>query len=68
FKTASKIELKVFLKTLAAMKSTNAALLLITAVTAFTLIKSVIAGEISVGMFIGIIAAMFGMAETLGQQ
>ncbi|AGT42782.1 ABC transporter ATP-binding protein [Treponema pedis] len=68
FKTASKIELKVFLKTLAAMKLTNTALLLITAVTAFTLIKSVIAGEISVGMFIGIIAAMFGMAETLGQQ
>lgn len=68
FEIARKIQLRVLLKTRIAMKSTSISLVLITLVTAFTFINPVIAGDVSPGMFMGIIAALFGMVETLGWQ
>lgn len=68
FEIARKIQLSVLLKTRIAMKSTSISLVLITLVTAFTFINPVIAGDVSPGMFMGIIAALFGMVETLGWQ
>ncbi|MBB4827133.1 ATP-binding cassette subfamily B protein [Sporosarcina luteola] len=68
FEISRDIQLKVLLKTHIAMKSTSLSLILITLVTAFTFIKPVIAGDVSPGMFMGIVTALFGMAETLGWQ
>lgn len=68
FETACKIQLKVLLKTRITMKATSISLVLITLITAFTFINSVISGDVSPGMFMGIIAALFGMVETLGWQ
>lgn len=68
FEIARKIQLRVLLKTRIAMKSTSILLVLITLATAFTFINPVIAGDVSPGMFMGIIAALFGMVETLGWQ
>lgn len=68
FEKARKIQLKVLLKTRLAMKSTSISLIIITLLTALPLIKSVIAGQVSPGMFMGIISALFGMVETLGWQ
>lgn len=68
FETSRDIQLKVFLKTMIAMKSTSISLVLITFLIAFTFIEPVIKGDVSPGMFMGIITALFGIAETLGWQ
>lgn len=68
FETASKIQLKVLLKTRLTTKATSILLLTITMITALTLIEPVLVGVVSSGMFMGIIAALMGMAKTLGWQ
>lgn len=68
FETASKIQLKVLLKTRLTTKATSILLLTITMITALTLIEPVLDGVVSSGMFMGIIAALMGMAKTLGWQ
>lgn len=68
FELASKIQLRVLLKTRIATKATSILLLIITMITALTLIKPVLDGVVSPGMFMGIVAALMGMAKTLGWQ
>lgn len=66
FKISSTLQLRVLLKTHIAMKATSISLIVITLIIAFTLIQPVITGNVSPGMFIGIITALFSMVETLG--
>lgn len=68
FEKASNIQLRVLLKTRMVTKATSIALLIITMITAITLIKPLLSGEITPGMFMGIVAALIGMAKTLGWQ
>lgn len=68
FVKARDIQLKVLLKTRLTMRTTSIALVVLTSITSFMLIKPILNNEISVGMFMGIIAALFGMVETLGWQ
>ncbi|MDE7222490.1 MAG: ABC transporter ATP-binding protein, partial [Acetatifactor sp.] len=68
FEMASRIQLKVLLKTRIITKLTSISLLAITMITALTLIEPVLAGVVSPGMFMGIVAALTGMAKTLGWQ
>jgi len=68
FITSCKIQLRVLLKTRIAMKFISISLVLITFVIALTFINPVITGDVSPGMFMGIIAALFGMVETLGSE
>lgn len=68
FELASRIQLRVLLKTRIATKATSILLLIITMITALTLIKPVLLGVVSPGMFMGIVAALMGMAKTLGWQ
>jgi ATP-binding cassette subfamily B protein len=66
FEIAYKIQLSAVLKTYIAMKSASIAMAIIALLIAFTLITPVIAGDLSPGMFMGIITAVFGMVGTLG--
>ena len=68
FKLASRIQLKVLFKTRITTKTTSILLLTITMLTALTLIEPVLDGVVSPGMFMGIVAALMGMAKTLGWQ
>lgn len=68
FEKASNIQLRVLFKTRLATKATSIILLIITMITAFTLIDPLLLGEITPGMFMGIVAALIGMAKTLGWQ
>lgn len=68
FEIASRIQLKVLLKTRITTKMTSISLLVITMITALTLIKPVLDGSVSSGMFMGIVAALMGLAKTLGWQ
>lgn len=68
FETSRDIQLKVFLKTIITMKSTSISLVVITFIIAFTFIEPLIQGEVSPGLFMGTITALFGIAETLGLQ
>lgn len=68
FAISCKIQLRVLLKTWIAMKSTSISLVLITLLIALIFINPVISGDVSPGIFMGIIAALFGMVETLGWQ
>ncbi|MDO5717080.1 MAG: hypothetical protein Q4Q17_04700 [Tissierellia bacterium] len=68
FKKASNIQLRVLLKTRLATKATSIALLVITMITALTLITPVLSRKVTPGMFMGIVAALVGMAKTLGWQ
>ncbi|PXX81615.1 ABC transporter ATP-binding protein [Dielma fastidiosa] len=68
FETSRDIQLKVYLKTLVTMKASNISLVLVTIIIAFVLIGPVTNGDVSPGLFMGIIAALFGVAETLGWQ
>jgi len=66
FEIACKIQLRAVLKTYIAMKSASIFMAIIALLIAFTLIEPVISGNLSPGMFMGIIAAVFGMVGTLG--
>ena len=66
FEIARKIQLRATLKTYVAMKSASISMAMIALLIAFTLISPVIAGDLSPGMFMGIIVAVFGMVGTLG--
>lgn len=66
FEIAYKIQLSAVLKTYIAMKSASIAMAMIALLIAFTLINPVVAGDLSPGMFMGIITAVFGMVGTLG--
>ena len=68
FEKASKIQLHVFFKTLLATKTTSIVFLIITMFTAITLVRPLTLGELTPGMFMGIIAALIGIAKTLGWQ
>lgn len=68
FEKSRDIQLKVLLKTKIAMKATSISFVFIILLIAFTFINPVIQGDVSPGMFIGIITALFGMVETLGWQ
>lgn len=68
FETSRDIQLRVYLKTLIAMKSTSISLVIITLLIAFTFIGPVLNGDVTSGMFMGIITALLGIAETLGWQ
>lgn len=68
FQKASNIQLHVLLKTYLATKLTGIVLLMVAMITALVLIQPVILGKITPGMFMGIIAALIGLAKTLGWQ
>lgn len=68
FKTASRMQLQVLLKTRLATKATSMALIVVTMLTAFSLIQPLLDQELSPGMFMGIISALIGMANGLGGQ
>lgn len=66
FEIARKIQLRAYLKTYIAMKSVSISMALIALLIAFTLINPVITGNLSPGMFMGIITSVFAMISTLG--
>lgn len=68
FKRACNIQLKVYGKTLITMKSTSISLILVTFIIALTFIRSVMAGTVSTGMFMGIITALLSIADDIGWQ
>lgn len=68
FKKSSDIQLKVLFKTYVAMKLTSISLLVITLLTAITLIQPLILGVITPGIFMGVVTALIGISKNLGWQ
>lgn len=68
FKISSNIELKVLLNTRLVTKATSIAFLIATMLTSLALINPVVHGTISLGLFMGVVAALLGIAKTLGWQ
>lgn len=65
YETARKQRLWVHLKQYATMKAAGLSLTLIAILVAITLINPAITGQISPGMFMGIVSATFGMVNNL---
>ncbi|MCL1996674.1 MAG: ABC transporter ATP-binding protein/permease [Defluviitaleaceae bacterium] len=63
---ARKALLKVSIKIHLFLQSTSISMAIIAFAITFALINPVITGELSPGMFMGIVAAIFGLVETLG--
>jgi len=68
YEAGRKLQLKVTLKMFFITKGSSMILVLIALLIALTLIGSVVSGELSAGMFMGIISAVFGMVQQLGWQ
>ncbi|GAA4066737.1 ABC transporter ATP-binding protein [Amphibacillus indicireducens] len=66
FEIARKIQEKVAIRTKMAMEATGIFMSVIALLISFTLIKPVIAGTLNPGMFMGIVAAVFTMATSIG--
>jgi len=62
------LQLKVTAKMFLITKGSSMVLALIALMVALTLISPVVSGELSAGMFMGIVAAVFGMIHQLGWQ
>ena len=62
------LRLMVTLKTDLIVKASSMTLVAIALLVALTLINPVMAGDLSAGMFMGIVAAVFGMVQELGWQ
>lgn len=68
FLKASNIQLGVLFKTRLATKATSIGLLVISMLTALTLIEPLLLGSLSPGMFTGLVAALIGVGKGLGSQ
>ncbi|APZ48780.1 hypothetical protein BW721_03315 [Jeotgalibaca sp. PTS2502] len=66
FEIARKIQEKVGIRTKIAIEATGIFMSVIALLISFTLIKPVIAGTLSPGMFMGVVSAVFSMATTIG--
>jgi len=66
WETARKIEFWVDVKMWIAMKSSGIAMAAISVLVALTLINPVISDDLSPGMFMGVVAAVFGLVNMLG--
>lgn len=66
FEIARKIQLKVSIKMWIAMKSPSICMAVVALMIAFTLINPTLSGNVSPGLFMGIVAAVFGMVSTIG--
>lgn len=67
FKKARDIQLAVLLKTKVVMKLTGTLSIIVAGITGGLFIPLVIAGQMNPGIFIGIIAALFGLVDILGE-
>ena len=68
YEAGRKLQLKVTARMFVITKGSSLILALVAILIAFTLIGSVISGELSAGMFMGIMSAVFGMVQQLGWQ
>ncbi|MDO4662023.1 MAG: ABC transporter ATP-binding protein [Tissierellia bacterium] len=68
FDKSSKIQLKVLLKTRFLTKLTSVSFMIITMITSLSLINPLISGNITPGVFTGIVTALIGMSKILGWQ
>ena len=68
YKAGRLLQLKVRAKMFLITKGSSMILALIAMLIALTLINPVISGDLSAGMFIGIVTAVFGMINALGWQ
>jgi len=68
YEAGRKLQLKVTAKMFMITKGSSLILALVAILIALTLIGSVVSGDLSAGMFMGIIAAVFGMVQQLGWQ
>ncbi|MCL2007070.1 MAG: ABC transporter ATP-binding protein/permease [Treponema sp.] len=66
YEAGRKLRLKVLAKMFVILKSSSMLLFLVSLLIALTLIPSVIAGALSAGMYMGIIAAVFSLINNLG--
>ncbi|OOL82033.1 hypothetical protein BWX42_06875 [Dolosigranulum pigrum] len=67
FEKARDIQLAVLLKTKVVMKLTGTLPIIVAGITGGLFIPLVIAGQMNPGIFIGIIAALFGLVDILGE-
>lgn len=68
YETGRKLEVTVMAKNFAISKGASMLMALISLLVALTLIGPVINGQMSAGMFMGIVSAVFGMIQKLGFQ
>jgi ATP-binding cassette subfamily B protein len=68
YEAARLLQLKVAGKTFLITKGSSMCLALIGLLSALTLINPVVTGQMSTGMFIGVVSAVFGMIQQLGWQ
>lgn len=68
YETARKLQVKVTAKNFMISKGSSMLLALISLLVALTLIGPVVNGQMSAGMFMGIVSAVFGMIQKLGFQ
>lgn len=68
YEAGRKLQVKVTAKNFMISKGTSMILALISLLVALTLIGPVVSGQMSAGMFMGIVSAVFGMIQKLGFQ
>lgn len=68
YETGRKLQLKVALKQFITMKASSLILASISLLIALTLVKPVVDGVLSIGLFIGIISSVFGIINRLAYQ
>jgi len=68
YEAGRKLQLKVTARMFLITKGSSLILALIALLIALTLIGSVVSGDLSAGMFMGIMSAVFGMVQQLGWQ
>jgi ATP-binding cassette subfamily B protein len=66
FESGRVLQLKISIKYWVATKTANIILAVIAALIALTLINPVVTKEVSAGLFMGIVSAVFGMVRTFG--
>ena len=68
YEAGRKLQLRVSLKQFAAMKGASMMLALISLLIAVTLLNPVVSGELSIGLFTGIVSSIFGVINKIASQ